>query len=49
MLVLTFLPQGKETMVELIQAGVPERLYSTLVEGWPHRYWQPWRAYLMSH
>ena len=27
---------------------VPERLYETLQSGWPGRYWQPWRAYLLQ-
>ena len=34
------------TRVDLAHVGVPERLYDTLVSGWPVRYWQPWQAYL---
>ena len=45
-LVLTFTPTGSATRVDLVQAGVPGRLYDTLVSGWPARYWQPWQAYL---
>jgi hypothetical protein len=37
---------GAATRVDLVQVGVPERLYEALVNGWPVRYWQPWRAYL---
>jgi uncharacterized protein YndB with AHSA1/START domain len=45
-LVLTFTAGGAATRVDLVQVGVPERLYEALVNGWPVRYWQPWRAYL---
>ena len=34
--------------VDLVQVGVPDRLFDTLVSGWPARYWQPWRVYLKS-
>jgi len=46
LLLLAFTAAGGGTRVELVQVGVPERLYDTLVSGWPMRYWQPWRAYL---
>ena len=29
------------TRVDLVQVGVPDRLYDTLVNGWPVRYRQP--------
>jgi len=45
-LVLVFTAAGRNTRVDLAQVGVPERLYETLMSGWPVRYWQPWRAYL---
>jgi uncharacterized protein YndB with AHSA1/START domain len=44
--VVTFTAASAGARVELVQAGVPDRLYDTLVNGWPVRYWQPWRAYL---
>jgi len=47
-LVLTLGPAGSGTRVDLAQVDVPERLYETLLSGWPSRYWQPWRAYLQS-
>jgi activator of HSP90 ATPase len=47
-LVLTFWPEGKSGKVELIHANVPERLYETLVSGWPTPYWGPWRSYLQK-
>jgi uncharacterized protein YndB with AHSA1/START domain len=47
-LVLAFTAAAVGTRVDLVQVGVPERLYDTLVSGWPVRYWQPWRAYLES-
>jgi activator of HSP90 ATPase len=45
-LVLTFWPEGQGARVELTQANVPDRLYDTLVSGWPSRYWNPWRSFL---
>lgn len=47
-LVLTFRPAGSGTRLDLAQVDVPERLYETLLSGWPSRYWQPWRAYLQA-
>ncbi len=45
-LVLRFAPMGAGARLELAQVGAPERLYETLLGGWPVRYWQPWRSYL---
>jgi activator of HSP90 ATPase len=45
-LILSFFPDGPGSRLELVQVDVPERLYETLLSGWPSRYWQPWRAYL---
>jgi len=45
-LILTFWPVGSGSVVALAQVDVPERLYDTLLGGWPTRYWEPWRAYL---
>jgi len=47
-LVLGFTESGHGGRVDLVQVGVPERLYDTLVSGWPVRYWKPWRAYLAN-
>jgi uncharacterized protein YndB with AHSA1/START domain len=47
-LLLEFGAIGKGASVDLVQVGVPERLYDTLMSGWPVRYWQPWRSYLES-
>jgi activator of HSP90 ATPase len=45
-LVLAFAATDGGTRVDLAHVDVPERLYDTLVSGWPVRYWQPWQAYL---
>lgn len=45
-LVLAFTAGSTGTRVDLVQVGVPDRLFDALVSGWPVRYWQPWRAYL---
>jgi activator of HSP90 ATPase len=45
-LILTFRQEREGTRIELTQANVPDRLYETLVSGWPSRYWDPWRSFL---
>ena len=45
-LMLRFTPSVAGATVDLAQVGVPERLYDTLMAGWPMRYWNPWRSYL---
>lgn len=45
-LILSFFPDPAGTRVDLIHAAVPERLHSTLEDGWPRRYWEPWREFL---
>jgi hypothetical protein len=45
-LLLVFTPTAQGALVDLVQAGVPERLYDALMDGWPVRYWQPRPAYL---
>ncbi len=47
-LVLRLAASGAGTRIDLAQVGVPERLYETLVAGWPTRYWEPWQAYLIG-
>ncbi len=47
-LVLRFAASGAGTRIDLAQVGVPERLYETLDAGWPTRYWDSWRAYLLK-
>lgn len=47
-LILTFQSVSTGTRLELAQIDVPERLYETLLSGWPSRYWEPWRAYLQE-
>lgn len=47
-LILAFTATPDGTQVELAHVGVPERLYDTLIGGWPSRYWEPWRTYLKA-
>lgn len=47
-LVLAFIAEAAGTRLELAHIDVPERLYNTLVSGWPSRYWEPWRTFLGS-
>jgi activator of HSP90 ATPase len=45
-LILTFHSIQSGSLLDLVQVDVPVRLYQTLLNGWPGRYWQPWHAYL---
>jgi activator of HSP90 ATPase len=45
-LVLRFLPDGKNGKIELTHLDVPESDFDNVNKGWLDYYWKPWRAYL---
>ena len=45
-LVLRFLPEGKNGKIELTHLNVPESDFDNVNKGWLDYYWKPWRAYL---
>jgi len=45
-LVLTFVPDGKNGKIELTHLDVPEGDFDNVNKGWLDSYWKPWRAYL---
>ena len=45
-LILTFVPEGSNGRIDLVQIDVPEVDYQGVTEGWGKYYWEPWRRYL---
>jgi len=43
---LSFEKAGKETLVTMVHAFVPDRKAAGLTQGWRDYYWKPWRRYL---
>jgi len=46
--VLNFIQNGKDALVELTHANLPERRYETVLKSWEERYWIPWKNYLST-
>lgn len=45
-LVLMFSEGQRGGRIQLVQAGVPDRIADVIDSGWHQTYWRPWRAYL---
>jgi activator of HSP90 ATPase len=45
-LLLTFVPEGNQTRIDLIHIDVPEQDYEGVANGWDKYYWTPWKNYL---
>lgn len=45
-LILFFSDTAAGGKVDLVHVGVPEHDHKGVRKGWPHFYWQPWKAYL---
>jgi activator of HSP90 ATPase len=45
-LILTFLPSGRNGTIELTHLDVPAKDFDNVNRGWLNYYWKPWRAYL---
>jgi activator of HSP90 ATPase len=45
-LVLTFIPDGRNGTIELTHLDVPAKDFDRVNKGWLNYYWKPWRAYL---
>jgi activator of HSP90 ATPase len=45
-LILNFSRTPEGARVDMVHAGVPQHDYKGVTEGWPHYYWEPWKAYL---
>ncbi len=45
----SFVPEGKKTILNFTQTGVPEHKVDSLTDGWREFYWEPMEAYLKSN
>jgi len=39
-------PSGKDTILHVIQNGVPDPKTESIEKGWHDHYWKPWKQYL---
>ena len=44
-LVLTFIPEGKQGRIDLVHLDVPDHDFDGVSRGWEKFYWTPWRQY----
>jgi activator of HSP90 ATPase len=47
-LILTFEQKGKDAILNMVHANVPDNQYKGIKQGWIDYYWTPWKAYLAT-
>ena len=47
--ILSFEEKGKDTVLRMVHANVPERHAPGIETGWTDYYWNPWKEFLRSH
>jgi activator of HSP90 ATPase len=47
--ILLFEEKGKDTIVHMTHADVPDEFAEEIKTGWKTYYWQPWKKYLKEH
>ena len=47
-LILTFEQKGKDAILNMVHANVPDKQAPGIRTGWVDYYWTPWKAYLAS-
>lgn len=47
-LILWFEKKGKDAVVNMVHANVPDNQYRPLKGGWDDFYWKPWKKYLAN-
>jgi activator of HSP90 ATPase len=45
-LILNFSKAPGGGKVDMVHVGVPQHDHEGVTKGWPHYYWNPWKAYL---
>lgn len=45
-LVLLFDQDGKDAVINMVHANVPDVHLKSIADGWKAYYWKPWQAYL---
>lgn len=46
--ILLFEDAGKDAIVTMTHANVPDHQYKALKDGWNNFYWKPWKVYLKN-
>lgn len=44
--ILQFEKKGKDALVHMVHANVPQQAYAGIKTGWDDFYWKPWKKYL---
>ena len=44
--ILQFEKKGKDAIVHMVHANVPQHAYAGIKKGWDDFYWKPWKKYL---
>ncbi|MEO8087987.1 MAG: SRPBCC domain-containing protein [Bacteroidota bacterium] len=44
--ILSFKQQGKNALLTMVHANVPDNQATSLKSGWADFYWKPWKAFL---
>ena len=46
--ILLFEQKGKDTIINMTQANIPDAHVDGIRKGWTDFYWKPWKKYLLS-
>lgn len=46
--ILLFEQKGKDTLLNMIHANIPDEFAEGIKKGWTDFYWKPWKKYLSS-
>ena len=46
--ILSFEQKGKDGVVNMVHANVPDKHYAGIKDGWNTYYWKPWKKYFAS-
>jgi len=46
--ILSFEQKGKDAVLTMVHANVPDNQAANFKSGWDDFYWKPWKAYLMT-
>jgi activator of HSP90 ATPase len=44
--ILRFEQDGKDAVVHMVHANIPDKYVKSIKDGWNKFYWQPWKEYL---
>lgn len=46
--ILSFEQKGKDAVINMVHANLPDDHASSIKSGWNEYYWKPWKSYLRS-